>query len=145
MKLRDSRIFKFIKQALVFFGISGIGWLMDITIYTILTSLTKINPMYVNILSSIVAVTFVYITSTKKLFINRENAISLKKKYIIYVVYQIFIIILSSYVIGVLAFLLSGVSISFIVKFAKITAKIIVTPFTMVINFLFMKFLIEKV
>ena len=145
MKIKDNKILKFIKQAFMFFGISGIGWLMDMTIYTVMANLTKVEPMIINIVSSIVAVTFVYITSTKKLFVNKKNAISLKKKYIIYVVYQIFIILLSSYIIGILALGLGGFNYSFIIKFAKIIAKIVVTPFTMVINFLFMKFLIEKV
>ena len=145
MKLEDNRIFSLIKQAFMFFGISGIGWLMDMTIFTIITHLTPIEATYANIFSSIVAVTFVYITSTKKMFINKENSINLKAKYLIYVIYQILMIVLSSYIIGALAVILANLEYSFVIKFAEIIAKIIVTPFTMVINFLFMKFLIEKV
>ena len=54
-------------------------------------------------------------------------------------------IIFSSCIIFKLANALINTNISLLIKFNSISAKIIVTPFTMVINFIFMKFLIEKV
>jgi len=133
---------KLFKQAFGFFGLSGIGWLMDMTIYTILTSI-DLPTIASNIISSGAAVTFVYIVSTKKMFTNKNESFDLKKKYIMYIVYQIVVICVFSFIISKLA--LSLEDIPFFVDFAKISAKIIVTPFTMLINFAFMKFLIEKV
>ena len=118
---------------------------MDMSIYTILTSIINIPPSFSNILSSLVAVTFVYITSTKKLFQNNENKFGVKKKYIFYVIYQIFMILLSSFIIGKLAILLTYIDIAIIKQFANIGAKILFTPVTMIVNFIFMKWLIEKV
>ncbi|MBP3766219.1 MAG: GtrA family protein [Bacilli bacterium] len=145
---------KIIKQALSFFLISGVGWLMDISLYTILTYI-GVHVILSNIISSSVAVTYVYITSTKKLFKN-ESRINLKVKYIMYIAYQICMILISSYCVylisNCLIQMLPNVNISsikgiinLIVEYAKLSAKILVTPFTMVINFIFMKFLIERV
>lgn len=127
---------------------------MDVTIYTILTNV-GLHVILSNIISSTVAVTYVYITSTKKLFKN-ESKINLKIKYIIYIVYQICMILLSSYVVYLLSNWLIQIlpqldssnlrtMFNFIVEHAKLSAKILVTPFTMVINFIFMKFLIERI
>lgn len=127
---------------------------MDVTIYTILTNI-GLHVILSNIISSTVAVTYVYITSTKKLFKN-ESKISLKVKYIMYIGYQICMILLSSYVVYLISsWLLKTLPnmdinnlkglLDFVVEHAKLSAKILVTPFTMVINFIFMKFLIERI
>ena len=135
---------KFFLQAFSFFGISGIGWIMDILIYSILTQ-NSINTFTSNCLSSFVAITFVYLTSTKKIFINNNDTFNLKKKYVLYIVYQIIIITLSSYFIGLVSNFLLSSEFVFFASNSKICGKIIVTPFTMVTNFLFMKFLVEKI
>ena len=135
---------KFFLQAFSFFGISGIGWIMDILIYSILTQ-NSINTFTSNCISSFVAITFVYLTSTKKIFINNNDTFNLKKKYVLYIVYQIIIITLSSYFIGLVSNFLLSSEFVFFASNSKIWGKIIVTPFTMVTNFLFMKFLVEKI
>ena len=38
-----------IKQALKFFGISGIGWIIDVIIYTILTNVLNVHITIANI------------------------------------------------------------------------------------------------
>ncbi len=137
------KFFKLLNQALHFFLISGVGWLMDMLIYSILSNFIPV--MVANIISSSVAVTYVYIVSTKKIFENTSK-INIKTKYVFYILYQLGMILGSSFVIGKLTnFLIKNINIKFILKYAKICAKILVTPFTMVINFIFMKFLIEKV
>lgn len=136
---------KLIIQALKFFGVSGIGWLMDMSIFSILTFFS-LSEVIANIISSFVAITFVYSVSTKKLFQNKDKNLDLKKKYILYILYQIVIVSISSLTIGGIASLIEkNVSWDLLLKFSKIAAKILVTPFTMILNFLFMKFLIERV
>ena len=136
---------KILIQAFKFFGFSGIGWLIDMTIFIILTSLS-VSEVIANLFSSFVAVTFVYFASTKKLFTNSNKKFNLKQKYIVYFVYQFFMISISSIVIGALSNLITNITtIAFLLSYKKIISKIIVTPFTMVINFIFMRFLIEKV
>lgn len=132
---------KLLKQALNFFGISGIGWILDLIVYTILTSILKINVDISNMISSLVGVTFVFFISTRKLFINNSK-INIKIKYIIYVVYQIILIFTASKIMLLLKDYLSNIEL--IVKYINIIVKIIITPFTMIINFIVMKNLIEK-
>lgn len=133
---------KLIKQALNFFGISGIGWILDFIVYTILTSLFKINVDISNMLSSLVGVTFVFFVSTRKVFINNSK-INIKVKYIIYIVYQIILIFIASKIMLLLKDYL--INIDLIAKYINIIVKIIITPFTMIINFIVMKNLIEKI
>lgn len=132
-------------QAIKFFGISGIGWLIDMVIFTALTNL-EVNTILSNIISSLVAVTFVYFTSTKKIFINKNEKINLNKKYVVYIIYQVLMILASSTLIGLIN---NGIILYFnyeiFLKYSKIIAKILVTPLTMICNFIFMKLLIEKI
>ena len=136
---------KLIKQAFGFIGISGIGWIIDLVVYTILTSLLEVDVNIANMFSSFVGVSFVFIISTRKLFINNSK-INIKIKYIIYIVYQILLISGASYVMLLLKdYILDLTSIDLIVKYIDIIVKIIITPITMLINFIVMKFLIEKI
>lgn len=135
---------KIIIQAFSFFGISGIGWLIDMSIYSILTYF-NVYTILANIISSFTAVTFVYLTSTKKIFVNINDSFNVKKKYIVYILYQVIIVLISSTIINFIAKNLVNFDIKLIADYAKISAKIIVTPFTMITNFIFMKFLIEKI
>lgn len=132
-----------IKQALNFFGISGIGWIMDVIIYTVLTNLLNVHITVANIISSFVAVTFVFITSTRNLFVN-SSKVNLKVKYLIYIVYQIIFVLLSSYIMSFIKTFLINTDIDFVVTNVNLIVKIIITPFTMIINFIVMKNLIEK-
>jgi len=136
---------KIIKQAFGFIGISGIGWIIDLIVYTILTSLLEIDVNIANMFSSFMGVSFVFIVSTRKLFINNSK-INIKVKYIIYIIYQIILISIASYVMFLLKdFILDLVNIKLIIKYIDILVKIIITPFTMLINFIVMKYLIEKI
>lgn len=143
-KKEQSKLSKLIIQALKFFLISGIGWIIDMCIFSILTKITPLPTMVCNMISSVVAVTYVYITSTRKTFTNNSKKRDLKTKYIYYIIYQVCIILLASALIGLLASVLSNMDIDVIASHSKILAKIILTPVTMICNFIFMKWLIEK-
>lgn len=133
---------KFFNQFIKFLFVSGTGWLIDFSLYFIFTNILKYEVFYSNILSSIPAITFVFIVSVKKIFKKKKNGISIIKKYIIYFLYQILLIFL----ISLLGQFLYSVIIKNNVepKFIKIIIKIIITPVTMIINFFVMKFLTEK-
>ena len=129
-------------QAIKFFGISGIGWLIDMVIFTALTNL-EVNTILSNIISSLVAVTFVYFTSTKKIFINKNEKINLNKKYVVYIIYQVLMILASSTLIGLInKGIILYINYEIFLKYSKIIAKILVT---LICNFIFMKLLIEKI
>lgn len=133
---------KFFNQFIKFLFVSGTGWLIDFSLYFIFTNILKYEVFYSNILSSIPAITFVFIVSVKKIFKKKENGISIRKKYIIYFLYQMLLIFLIS-LLGQSLYLIL-VENNMEARIIKIIIKIIITPITMIINFFVMKFLTEK-
>ena len=95
---------KILKQAIHFFIYSGIGWLIDMVIFTILSRFF-LPTFAANIISATCAATYVYFTSAKRLFVNKGK-IDTKYKYFIYVIYQIVVILIASYAIAGIASLL---------------------------------------
>ena len=133
---------KLIIQFFKFLLISGTGWLIDTTIYTILTIILKYNVIFSNILSSIPAITFVFFVSTRKIFLTHIGKFSLKQKYLIYILYQIILITTVS-LIGQILYNISENLLSN-KELLKIIIKLTITPITMITNFFVMKFLAEK-
>ena len=131
-------------QALKFYGISGIGWLIDTGVFTLL-SFTAIPVWICNVVSSLCGMTFVFLLSTRKTFEVNRKRLSLKQKYLVYVLFELLIIFIASRIIGFLSDFFVSVSPESFIRFAPIAAKICITPFTMIINFIFMKILTEKV
>ena len=133
-----------LKQAFGFIGLSGIGWILDFITYTILSIFIETVEIN-NIISSWVGVTFVFIFATRKVFKNNSR-ISLKIKYFIYLAYQCVLIFLISKLLGVVNDgIINNIDIDVVVKFSPIISKIVVTPITMILNFLVMKGIIEKI
>ena len=133
---------KVIIQFFKFLLISGTGWLIDTTIYTILTVILKYNVIFSNILSSIPAITFVFFVSTRKIFLTHIGKFSLKQKYLIYILYQIILIVTVS-IIGQMLYNISEPLLNN-KGLLKIIIKLTITPITMITNFFVMKFLAEK-
>ena len=134
-----------LKQFINFLFLSGIGWLIDFTLYLLFSNVFNLKIIYSNILSSIPAVTFVFFISTRKIFSKNNSRISLKEKYLIYFLYQLILILLISLLAQYLYLLsLKNISMNVELKLLKIIIKILITPITMLINFIVMKFLIEK-
>lgn len=134
---------KLLSQAIKFVGLSGIGWLLDFMTYTLLGFFST-NLVLNNSISSWVGVTFVFIFATRKVFKNNSK-ISLKWKYIIYLLYQcLLIFVISKLLGGINGWILYNIEIAIIEKFSAIISKILVTPITMILNFVVMKSVIEK-
>ena len=129
-------------QFLKFLFVSGTGWIIDFGLYLMLTGIFGLQILYSNILSSIPAITFVFIISTKKIFVENKDGFSIKKKYLIYFVYQMILILL----VSVLGQFLYTIAIKNRINFSllKIIIKIMITPVTMVLNFFVIKYLAER-
>ncbi len=135
---------QFLLQAVKFVGLSGIGWILDFGTYSILTFFLH-NPELSNIISSWVGVTFVFSLATRKVF-QDNGKIPLKLKYVIYLCYQCVLIFFISKVLNVVNVLITTkCAIAIIQKMSAIIAKIAVTPITMVLNFVMMKIIVEKI
>ena len=132
------------RQAIQFIGISGIGWILDFITFTSLSFISG-NLILNNTISSWVAVTFVFCFATRKLFKNNSR-VSLKWKYLIYLVYQCILIFFVSKALNEINIgLLSYSTMDFVLRFSAILSKILVTPITMVLNFIVMKGIIERI
>lgn len=131
-------------QVMRFVGFSGIGWILDFGTYTGL-GLVSNNLVLNNTISSWVGVTFVFMFATHKVF-NNVSKIPLKWKYVIYLLYQCILILFISKLLNRMNVVMAAnIEIAFVQRFSAIIAKILVTPLTMVLNFLVMKGLIEKI
>lgn len=136
---------KILRQFIKFLFLSGIGWLIDFTLYLIFSNIFDFKIIYSNILSSIPAVTFVFFVSTRRVFVKNKKGFTLKEKYFIYFLYQVILIITIS-LLGQYLYLLilKNIAVKIELKILKLIIKILITPITMLINFIVMKFLIEK-
>lgn len=132
-----------IEQAIKFVGLSGIGWLLDMLVYTLLGMCSK-EFFLNNLISSFVGVSFVFFTSTKLIFKNNSR-VALKYKYLICLLYQVILIVFISKLLVIINANLTGlVAESALGSFQYIMAKIAVTPITMILNFIVMKNLIVR-
>ena len=140
-----SNLKKILRQFIKFLFLSGIGWLIDFTLYLIFSNIFDFKIIYSNILSSIPAVTFVFFVSTRRVFVKNKKGFTLEEKYFIYFLYQVILIITIS-LLGQYLYLLilKNIAVKIELKILKLIIKILITPITMLINFIVMKFLIEK-
>ena len=129
-------------QFIKFLFVSGTGWIIDFGLYSLLTGIFRFQILYSNILSSMPAITFVFIFSTKKIFKEHKDGFSIKQKYIIYFIYQIVLVLLVSLLGQFLYVIIIKNKINF--SLLKIIIKVIITPITMILNFFVMKYLTEK-
>lgn len=133
-------------QFIKFFGLSGLGWCIDFSLYLILTLVCGLPVFYANCISSIPAVTLVFFVSTRKIFEKNNSKIPLLVKYLIYVLYQ-FVLLTGVSALGqyIAAWITAWAgNWMLIAKAGKIFAKLFITPITMVINFIVMKGMAEK-
>ncbi|MFS9432935.1 GtrA family protein [Citrobacter sp. C348] len=109
--------------------VSGLGWLIDFSIFALLNSLEF--PIWLaNIVGATIAVLFVFFASVRKIF--QYNGHYVLWKLFNYTVYQVIAIVCASLLIDFIALQFGML---------PIVAKVIVTPLTFYANFQFMSFL----
>ena len=143
MEGQESALRRLLRQALRFLGLSGIGWLLDFTVYTLL-SLRFQDLAWVNVFSSLVGASFVFVFSTRFVF-RDSHRIPLWLKYAIYIVYQLALIwLISKLLAWVHLMIVTHTGWPLLLSLAPVLSKILVTPITMTVNFFAMKTVIEK-
>ncbi len=134
---------QFYLQALKFIGVSGLGWCMDFALYSTL-SFGGLSLLLANIAGSTLGVSFVFVTSTRFIFKN-QGPVPLYIKYIAYLVYQAALIGgMSKLLVMMHAFLEVHPLVFVPTPLLPLLAKMMITPVSMVINFVVLKHLIEK-
>ena len=134
---------KLLKKLGAFLLFSGVGWIIDFGIYSILTGPLGFPVAGANYLSSIPAITFVFFTSTRKTFQCRPEGLPKGMKYLIYVVYQLLLVTAVSFLAQSLDPLLAK-AIPMAADYSKLLAKICITPVTMLCNFFVLRLIAEK-
>jgi putative flippase GtrA len=129
-----------------FLGVSGIGWLIDFSIYCTLVFAFHLPVFQANILSAIPGVTFVFFVSVRKIFANKKSNFPLWLKYAAYICYTIILLILVS-MIGQWGYgIIMRYDLFAIFRpFAAILVKCGITGITMLCNFFTMKFIVEAI
>jgi len=128
-----------LKRVIKFVFVSGIGFFIDFILYSILIRLINWDIFIISLFTSLVGVTYVFFTSTKKVFETNTTRIPLKYKYLIYVVYQIILILICSKIIVLFNGVFEKSSISIISKYSREIAKLCIPPITLTINYFVMK------
>ena len=117
--------------------------MIDFCLYVTLTTKFNVEIFYANIFSSIPAISYVFLISTKKIFTkSHRNNLTIIQKYMIYFIYQLLLIFFISIVAENLYILAGKYNLNF--KIMKVIIKILITPVTMTINFFVIKYLAEK-
>lgn len=138
---------RLLSQILRFVGISGVGWLLDFSIFWALTSLGGLSVASANMLSSVPAITLVFCVSTYKIFQKNRTRLPLFGKYLLYFGYQMALVFCVSWLGQWLFGLLSGTALAdaaVVGTHLELVCKILITPITMAANFCVMKVLSEK-
>ena len=130
--MKQYSIFEQLGDFLRFSLVSGVGWLIDIGLFTVLVAL-MFPPTIANLISAGVAVTYVYIVSTRHIFVHGHCF--QWQKYILYLAYQVLAISLASLAIGGLHSWIGG---------HPLISKLLVTPLTLYVNFVFMAYLLQN-
>lgn len=137
---------KLLKEFSYFILVSGTGWMIDFGIFYMLSTFLGFNVLYSNLISTIPAFSFVFFISTRKIFKNNIKRLTLKQKYIFYFIYQILLVTSVSF----FGQWLYGISHKPLIAYnltdnmIKFSMKIVITPITMIFNFIIMKVLTEK-
>ena len=118
--------------------LSGIGWLLDMGTFTALVKLFGLPNHVANFVSSYVGVTFVWFASLKAVF--RRGGEGRQTLLLAYWIYQFVSITAYSQILHAVANMLPSVAPGIVLD-VDVAAKIVVTPFNLLTNFIFMKFL----
>lgn len=116
-----------------FVALSGLGWLCDMAVFTLLVKLAGWEAAAANIVSSYAGVTFVWFTSLNTVFRRAGGGRFL----LIYWGFQFVSILAYSHALGLVSAALPALGQW--ESHRALAAKILITPFNLVTNFMFMK------
>lgn len=139
VKLDRGKLLKLhIPQFFHFAFLSMLGWLCDFVTFTLLVKMFGVPGFFANFVSSYVGVTFAFITTIRAVF--KRSGEGGNTFLFIYWVFQLVSISAYSQLLAVVVNILPNASQTVqMIGSAEITAKIIITPFNLITNFLFLK------
>lgn len=140
------RMNKILRQGSYFTLISGIGWCMDFGIYSLLGIYWNVPVAYANMIGSLPAITFVFVMATRHIFTRRNGDLKIWQKYVVYIIYQAVLVVSVSFLAEWLYNIIqNGLFNMLSWGVLKALIKCLITPVTMLMNFVVMKILVEKI
>ena len=128
-----------------FGGLSGLGWLADFCILLLLVSRANIPADRANLVSAGIAASSVFLISREKIFVKAKGWLLLRL--VAYLGYTIIVIMIASQIIKLLVpdirVLAASFNLTLTYALATAVAKIVVTPPTLILNFLVSRLLSE--
>ncbi len=132
---RNHRFFKFMI-------LSGLGWTLDLSVFILLNYFEVLRPFVVNYISTLFGITFVWFTSLSIVF--KSNDVFRWGYLLSYWLFQSLSIAFYSGLLSLICDeMQSNANFLMVVGTTVILSKLIVTPFNLVTNFWFMKFLVR--
>ena len=127
--------------------VSGIGVTLDFICVWAGISIFALSPFISNCIGGAAGITFVFFTSSRKVFVNNGRLILVK--FTAYLLYSAVLILCVSYIIQKFAFNGSIIKINDFLNLSfthpALIVKFIITPFTLLVNFAVARWLIEKI
>ncbi len=137
---------RLVRQGLLFVAISGLGWLIDVTVFMTLSGPADWTPVAANFASGSCGSLFVFIVSATGIFQRNEGGMA--QKTLVLLTFNLVVIYASSFLLGLIVTGLQAAAQDhgWVVQPAaiRLLAKVIVTPATLLLNFLVVRFLVER-
>ena len=131
---------------MLFVVVSGLGWLIDTSVFMTLSGVGRWQPTAANVVSGSCGALFVFAVSARGIF--RRNRGSLAQKILVLLAFNLVVIVISSFVLGFLTDRIDALALRMAWSLPsadiKLAAKILVTPVTLVLNFVVVRFLLER-
>ena len=126
-----------LRAPMKFVGLSGVGWLIDMAVYTLLVAGFAVGAFSANLVSGVCGAIFAFLTANRFVFAGSLDRLSTKLTlYILYTITQI--VVASALVEAVARGLQYGAEhfrYSTASSILAIAAKCLVTPLTLVANY----------
>lgn len=131
-----------LRQAVRFVGVSGIGWLIDFAVFSLM-AWRGLLPTVANMISSCIGASFTFVFSTRFVF-RRGGAVSIAVKWAAYIVWELLLIAAASKLLGCVDKALLHFVPASLAPFCAPAAKCAITSLTMCANFFAMRYAIER-
>lgn len=135
-----------IRQGLLFVAVSGGGWLLDLLVFVTLSGPAGWPPVVANMASGSCGALFVFAMSARGIFARNHG--SMAQKIAMLLVFNLAVIVVCSFILGwivdELTIVVAAAQVFVPPVAIRIAAKMLVTPVTLVLNFVVVRFLLER-
>lgn len=128
-----------LKNALHFVAIAGIGWLADNLVFFMIVAFAHGSAFVANFVGGLCGATVTFIGARHRLFETRRGRTWVRLSG--YLAYTLLLLTAASAAVQWLTTIVHAMSPELQIKWAALLAKLAVTPFTLMLNYLMARFL----